>query len=85
MFASGIILMSIYSDDNDFFRKCREIWNKITELIGIDDPTNFAQTTLDDNEDEFIILNVEKNTSTIRDKNRNDLVFVFISVFNNIL
>ena len=61
MFASGITLMSIYSDDNDFFRKCREIWNKITELIGIDDPTNFIETTLDDNENEFIMLEVEKN------------------------
>ena len=61
MFASGIRLMSIYSDDNDFFRKCREIWNKITELIGIDDPTNFIETTLDDNENEFIMLEVEKN------------------------
>ena len=25
----------IHSDDKEFFRKCREIWNKITELIGI--------------------------------------------------
>ena len=31
-----------------------------------------------------ILLDVEKNTSAIRDKNRNDLVFVFTSVFNNI-
>ena len=83
MFASGITLMSIYSDDNDFFRKCREIWNKITELIGIDDPTDFVETTLDDNEDEFIMLEVEKNTSAVRDKYRNDLVFVLYSVFND--
>ena len=27
--------MSIESDDKELFRKCREIWNKITELIGI--------------------------------------------------
>ena len=76
IFTKNITLVPIYSNDKELFRKCREIWNKITELIGIDDPTDFAQTTLDDNEDEFIILNVEKNTSTIRDKNRNDLVFV---------
>ena len=44
MFASGITLMSIYSDDNDFFRKCREIWNKITELIGIDNAEDFVET-----------------------------------------
>ena len=53
--------MPIHSDDKELFRKCREIWNKITELIGIDDPTNFIETTLDDNENEFIMLEVEKN------------------------
>ena len=54
-------VMFIYNDDKELFRKCREIWNKITELIGIDDPTNFIETTLDDNENEFIMLEVEKN------------------------
>ena len=42
----------------------------------------FVETTSDD-EDESIMLEAEKNTSTIRDKYRNDLVFVFTSVFNN--
>ena len=79
MFASGITLMSIYSDDNDFFRKCREIWNKITELIGIDDPTDFVQTTLDNDEGEFIMLKIEKYTSAVKDKYRNDLAFIFHS------
>ena len=37
MLRSGITLVPIESNDNKFFRKCREIWNKITELIGIDD------------------------------------------------
>ena len=61
MFTSNITLARIHSDDKELFRKCREIWNKITELIGIDDPTNFIETTLDDNENEFIMLEVEKN------------------------
>ena len=61
MFTSNITLAPIHSDDKELFRKCREIWNKITELIGIDDPTNFIETTLDDNENEFIMLEVEKN------------------------
>ena len=82
MFTSNITLAPIHSDDKELFRKCREIWNKITELIGIDDPTDFVETTLDDNEDEFIMLEVEKNTSAVRDKYRNDLVFVFHSVLN---
>ena len=33
-------------------------------------------------DDEFIMLDVHKNTSTVRDKYRNDLVFVFHSVLN---
>ena len=82
MFTNNITLVPIHSNDKELFRKCREIWNKITELIGIDDPTDFVETTLDDNEDEFIMLEVEKNTSAVRDKYRNDLVFVFHSVLN---
>ena len=39
-------------------------------------------TTLDDNEDKFIMLEVEKNTGAVRDKYRNDPVFVFHSVLN---
>ena len=27
--------MRIYNDDKEFSRKCREIWDKIIELIGI--------------------------------------------------
>ena len=79
-------VMHIYNDDKEFFRKCREIWDKIIELIGINDPTDFAEITLDDDDDDdddkdkFIMLDVEKNTSAIRDKYRNDFVFVFTSV-----
>ena len=60
MLRSGITLVPIESNDDKFFRKYSELWNKITELIVIDDSTDFVETTLDDNEDEFIILNVEK-------------------------
>ena len=38
-------VMFIYNDDKEFFRKCREIWNKITELIGINNGTDFVETT----------------------------------------
>ena len=72
-------VMPIHSDDKELFRKCREIWNKITELIGIDDPTDFVQTTLDNDEGEFIMLKIEKYTSAVKDKYRNDLVFIFHS------
>ena len=77
-------LLSIHSEDNEFFIKCREIEDKINELLGIDDPTDFVEITLDD-EDEFILLEIEKNTRTIRDKHRNDLVFVIAYVINSSL
>ena len=62
MFLDNITIMPIHSNDKELFRKCREIWNNVTELVGINNPTN---------------------TSAIRDKYRNDLAFVFTSVFNN--
>ena len=36
MFPDNTTLKIIYSDDEEFFKKCREIWNKIIEIIGID-------------------------------------------------
>ena len=83
MYPSNITEVPFYCDDKELFRKCREIWNKINELIGINDPIDFVETTLDDDANEFIMLEVEKNTSAVRDKYRNDLVFVLYSVFNN--
>ena len=83
MFTNKITLVPIHSDDEELFRKFREIWDKITELIGINNPTDFVETTLydddddddDDDEDEFIMLEIEKNTSAVRYKYRNDLAF----------
>ena len=49
--------------------------------MDIDNPDDFVKI---DDYGEFIMLNIEKNTSAIRDKYRNDLVFVFTSVFNNL-
>ena len=34
-------VMPIHSDDKELFRKCREIWNKITELIGINNTQEY--------------------------------------------
>ena len=42
-FANNNRVMFIYNDDKEFFRKCREIWNKITELISITDPRDFVE------------------------------------------
>ena len=67
--------MFIYNDDKEFFRKCREIWNKITELIGINNAQDFVETTLDDS-DEIMIVDVQKNTSFVRGNYRNKPVIV---------
>ena len=54
----------------------------INELIGINDPIDFVETTSDD-WNEFIMFDVEKHTSTVRDKYRNNLVIVLHSVIND--
>ena len=78
--------MYIHNDDKELFRKCREIWNKIAELIGINDPRDFVETDLDYHHDEFITVDVCKNTSFIVEGNyRNKLVIVLHSVFNGYL
>ena len=50
MFTRDTTLVPIFSDENAFFRSCREIWNKIIELIGINSlpppPRDFVETTL---------------------------------------
>ena len=49
----------------EFLRKCREIWNEITELIGINDPRDFVETDSDYDDDEFITVDVCKNASLL--------------------
>ena len=82
MLPNDVTIILIHSDDKELFKKCREIWNKINELIGINDLANFIVTNLD-GRDDFIILKLEKKTTAIRDKYGNDLVFVLHSVFND--
>ena len=76
--------MPIHNDDKEFFRKCREIWNKITELIGLNNTKDFVETTLDDG-DEFIMADVHENTSFVGDSNINKLVIVLHSVIDDYL
>ena len=44
-YANNNRVMPIHNDDKELFRKCREIWNKITELIGTNNATDFVETT----------------------------------------
>ena len=85
-YANNNEAMYIYSDDKELFRKCREIWNKIIELIGINNPEDFVETTLDDDANEFITADVYKNTSFLESNYRNNkVVIVLHSVFNGYL
>ena len=80
-------VMFIYNDDKEFFRNCREIWNKIIELIGINNSTDFAKSNDDD--DEFITAGVYKNKRFVIEDNyryrHNKLVIVLHSVITGYL
>ena len=84
-FANNNRAMFIYNDDKEFFRKCREIWNKIIELIGINNTIDFVNA--DDDVDEFITADVHKNTSFVIEDNYrygyNKVVIVLHSVIND--
>ena len=57
-------VMLIYNDDKEFFIKCREIWNKIIELIGISNPTDSVEAD-DDDDKLFIMADVHENTNIL--------------------
>ena len=83
-------VMFIYNGDREFFRKYREIWNKIIELIVINNPIGFVETNDDDDDyDKFITVDVYKNTSFLVDFNYryryNKVVIVLHSVINDYL
>ena len=72
--------MSIYSDDKELFKKCREIWNRITKLIGVNNAPDFVWTDFYNNE--FIMADVHENTSFTEGNYRNEVVIVLDSDFN---
>ena len=81
---NNITVMSIQSDNKKLFRKIREIWNKIVELIGINNAEDFVKNTTDDT-DEFIMVDVDKNTSFVEGNYRNEVVIVLDSAVDNYL
>ena len=86
-FANNNRVMFIYNDDKEFFRKCIEIWNKIIELIGINNPIDFVEA--DDHDKLFIMADVHENTSFVLEDNyrygHNKVVIVLHSVINDYL
>ena len=84
-FGNNNRVMFIQNDHREFFRKCREIWNKIIELIGINNPIDFVEA--DDHDKLFITADVHKNTSFVIEDNyrygHNKVVIVLHSVIND--
>ena len=80
---NNITLVSIQNDDKELFRQLREIWNKIIELIGINNAKDFVKYTINDAADEFIMVDVHKNTSLVKGSNSDELVIVLHSVTDN--
>ena len=84
---NNITSLFIESNDKELFRKCREIWNKIIELIGINNPIDFVE--VDDDDELFIMADVHKNTSFVIEDNyrygHNKVVIVLHSVINDYL
>ena len=75
--------MFIESDDKELFKKFREKWNKIIELIGINNTKYFVKNTLDNDADEFIMVDVDKNTSFVEGNYIDELVIVIHSIVDN--
>ena len=80
-------VMLIYDDDKESFRKCIEIWNKIIELMGINNPTDFVEA--DDYDKLFITADAHKNTSLVIENNyrygHNKVAIVLHFVINDYL
>ena len=75
--------MFIYNDDKEFFRKCIEIWDKIIELIDINNDIYFLK--VDDDNELFIMADVHKNTSIVFEYNyryRHEVLIVLHSIIN---
>ena len=70
--------------DKGFFETMREIWNKVIELININNAPNFIKYTLGD--EEYIEAVALKNTTFVKSNCYKDkLIIVLHSVVNNIL
>ena len=78
-------MIFIKNSDEGIFEKMREIWNKIIELINIDDISNFVKNTLVDNI-EYIEADILKNTNFVKSNCLKDkIIMVLDSAINDIL
>ena len=79
--ANNNLIVYIYSDDKKLVKICREIWNNITESIGINNAENLLKL-LKINGDEYIEAVLNKNASFVKvnHKNKSELVIVLDSI-----
>ena len=77
--------MSIQSDDKEFFKKIREIWNKIIELMDINSAKDFVKNTRDDNADTFIMVDIHENTNFTEGNYRDKLIIALHYIIDNYL
>ena len=83
-FTNNDSVMFIHNDDRELFKKIREIWNKITKLIFINNAPDFVRTALDD-DDEFLQADVLENTVFTDDIYDDRLVIVLHSAIYDCL
>ena len=78
-------IMRIYNNDKEFFTKCIKIWDRIIELIDINDHIHFLK--LDNDDGLFIMADIHNNTSFVIEDNyrygHNKVVIALHSVIND--
>ena len=78
----GCKIIYIENSDDGFFQIIREIWNRITKLIGIKNAPNFVQNNLYD--EEYIRANLLRNANFVESNcHKDEVIIVLHSVINN--
>ena len=76
-------MIYVENSNKEFVEKMREIWNKVIELININNAPNFVKDTLDNNS-EFNDADVLQNTNFTKGNwYKDQLIIVLHSVVNN--
>ena len=78
----GAKIIYIENSNDGFFQTIREIWNKITKLICINNAPDFVQNNLFD--EEYIRANILRNTNFVKsDCYKDELIIILHSAVNN--
>ena len=78
----GCKIIYIENSDDGFFQIIREIWNRITKLIGIKNAPDFVQNNLYD--EEYIRANLLRNANFVESNcHKDEVIIVLHSVINN--